>query len=313
MKNIIFIGTAVFSAYILLRSIKKKYNIKTIITKEDKIKGRNLNLNYIHIKKIAYLYAVQIQQPKKINIDLINTIRFKKIKLIIVSAYGKLLPENLLNIPIYKCINIHPSLLPKYRGPTPIETAILNGELETGLTIYKMDKYFDTGPILYQKKIPIKIEDSSKIIEKNLSKLGFNALRQVIKKIVKNNKPKAQQSIDTTIYDTKIILKKDAKIKWCSTTNVILNIIRAYQIKQKAYTIVQNKKVIIHKAIKNIENNTTKKPGTVEITTYNKVIVYTCTGTIELKEIQIEAEKKIKIEHLLCKKFKLFYNGLILN
>jgi methionyl-tRNA formyltransferase len=317
MKNIIYIGTTIFSAYILLRSIKRKYNIKIIITKEDKIKGRHLAINFSQVKKIAHLYAIEIKQPKKISLNFTDTLKPKKIKLVIVAAYGKLLPENLLSIPTYKCINIHPSLLPKYKGPSPIQTAILNGELETGLTIHRMNKSFDSGPILYQKKICIKLEDNSKTIEKKLSLLGFSSLTKVLKKITPNKKKtcnnKTQTYTDNTACNTKLITKKDVIIKWDCATEIILNKIRAYQIKPIAYTTVQGKKIIIYNAIKSNINNTYKKPGTVEVTKNNKVIIYTNTGAIELKDLQVEAEKKIKIEHLLCKKFKLFYNDLILN
>jgi len=215
MENykIVFIGTPKFGAVILEKLIKH-YKPVLVITNPDKPKGRNNIITPSPVKELALKHNIPVQHNfNDINCDLIIT-----------AAYGKIIPEKIIDTPKYGSINVHPSLLPKYRGVSPIQTAILNGEKQTGVTIMLMDKEIDHGPILAQLKH--KIADYP-TLEKELAKKGADLLIEVIPKYIKG-KIKPQEQDHTKATFTKIIKKGDGKIDWNKSPQEIERQVKAF-------------------------------------------------------------------------------------
>ena len=217
---------------------------------------------------------------------------FKNLKpdLCVVAAYGRIIPKEYLEIPKYGFLNIHPSLLPKYRGPSPIQTAILNGDKETGVTIILMDEKVDHGPILKNQKSKIK-NTKYKQLERELSKLGAELLIEILPKwVAKELKPVEQNHSEATF--TKKFSWPDGKIDWSKTAEEIDRQIRALNPEPGVWTKWENKFLKILEA-EPIESNLTmsnEKPGQVRLIE-NEVIVVCGRGVLILKQVQLEGRK----------------------
>jgi len=238
--KIIFIGTPQFGAIILEELIRNNYQPVLVITNPDKPAGRKQILTPPPVKLTAQKYKISIEQPERIkNYEL--GIRNLKPDLIICAAYGKMIPKEILEIPCYGCLNVHPSLLPKYRGPSPIQAAILNGDKETGVTIMLMDEKMDHGPILNQRELEFSILNFqfSKLHDK-LADLGAKLLLETIPDWINGKiKPQAQDEKKATY--TKIIKKEDGKIDWKKPAQEIERQIRAFNPWPGAFTFIQKK------------------------------------------------------------------------
>ena len=182
----IFIGTPDFGIPVLISLISdKNFDILGVITQPDKKVGRQQILTETPIKKIASSYNIKVWQPKKLK-EFADEIKKLEPDLIVVVAYAQILPKAILEIPKYSCINIHGSLLPKYRGAACIQAAILNGDEETGITIMKMDEGLDTGPIIAQEKIAIETNDTGEKIFNKLSELAVEKAAPIILDYIDN-------------------------------------------------------------------------------------------------------------------------------
>ena len=244
--KIIFIGTSQFAVLPLENLIKKKYNIIKVITAPDKPTGRQQEITPSPIKQIALKYKLPFFQPEKIAEI---TLEISKLKpdLIVLAAYGKIIPKDILGIPKFGCLNLHPSLLPKYRGPSPIQTAILNGEPETGITIMLMDEIIDHGPIIGQKNMAIASDENYQTLEKKLSQLAANFLIEILPQYLQNKIKPQPQNEGRTSY-TKILTRQDGQIDWQQSAQVIARKIRAFYPWPGAWTDFNGKRIKILKA-----------------------------------------------------------------
>lgn len=257
--KVVFMGTPEFAVSLLEGLYKSNWAISCVITEPDKPFGRKQTLTPPPIKKCAQKYNLLIYQPKKI-IDLKKSLLNLCPDIIIVAAYGQILPKEILEIPSYGCICVHPSLLPKYRGPSPIQTAILKGEKETGVSIFKMDEKIDHGPIISSLKLDAKISTlNTEELSKELAKLGTHLLLKTLPLYLERRiKPKPQNHKEATY--TKLIKKEDGFIENSKLKTQDLKIIqeierkiRAFYPWPKVWTLIGNKRIIIHKA--HIENS----------------------------------------------------------
>ncbi len=239
MENpkIIFIGTPKFGAIILEELIKANLAPILVITAPDKPAGRKQTITPPPVKLMAQKYNIEVEQPEKIrNID-ISKYRNLQPDMVVVAAYGKIISKEILDIPKFGCLNVHPSLLPKYRGASPIQTAILNGDSKTGVTIMLMDEKMDHGPILAQREYPIP-NDQYPIIHDELANLGAELLIEVIPKYI-NKEIKAKEQDHTKATFTKIIKKEDGLIDWKKRPEEIERQIRAYTPWPSTFTFVK--------------------------------------------------------------------------
>lgn len=296
--KIIFLGTPEF-AIPSLEGLYEKENVIAVVTQPDKPKGRGLKLSPSPIKTWALSKGLKVLEPLKLkDSQVIETLKSFLPDLIVVCAYGKILPKELLEIPKFGCWNIHASLLPKYRGASPINWAILEGEKETGITIILMDEGLDTGPILLQKKIPILEEDNAITLAKKLSLLGKEAILEAIelhKKGILKPFPQPEEGISYA----PILKKEDGFFTFEESAKIIERKTKAFLPWPVAFTYYKNKllKVFSAKAIF-IEHK--EKPGTILDINKEGILVATSENAILLKEVQLEGKKKISAYEFAC-------------
>lgn len=244
MLNLVFMGTPDFAEESLKKINESKHNVLAVVTTTDKPKGRGMKLQPTPVKEYAVENNLKIYQPEKVkeNIEFIEEIRTLNPDVICVVAYGKILPKELLEIPKYGCINVHPSLLPKYRGSTPIQTAIINGDKTTGVTTMYMNEGLDSGDIILQEEIKIEDNQTAGEVWDILAQIGANLLVETLNQIENNTAPRKKQGEDYTI--TKMLDKSMSKIDWNNQTAVeIKNLTRGLNPIMGTYAMLNGKKI----------------------------------------------------------------------
>lgn len=238
--RIIFMGTAELSCASLAALARdEKFQIAAVVTQPDKPKSRELKLTPSPVKILAEKLNLPVLQPLKARDEnFIGQLRELKPDLIVVVAYGQILPQSILDLPPHGCLNVHTSLLPKYRGAAPIQWAIAEGEPETGVTIMKMDAGLDTGPILAVRRTPILPADDSQILHDRLAQLGAELLVETIPDYVAGITLPQPQPAEGSSYAAKI-KKEDGQIDWNKPAEKILNQMRAFTPWPGAFTFLQ--------------------------------------------------------------------------
>ena len=305
--KIIFMGTPDFAATSLNALIEANYNIEAVVTNPDRPKGRGMKMLYTPVKEVAISKNIPIFQPEKVknNEDFINIIKEINPDVICVVAYGKILPKDILDIPKYGCINVHASLLPKYRGAAPIQWAILNGDKETGVTTMYMDVGMDTGDMILTEKVQIGENETTGELWDRLAKIGGKLLVETLKQIENGTAPRIPQGNDYTMAP--MLDKEMSKIDWENkTAEEIKNLVRGLNPIMGAYTLINGKKIKFWKVevANNIgydENNIkTFKNGTVIISDLRDgIFIKTKKGILRVLEIQGENAKKMPIQDFL--------------
>jgi len=291
----IFIGTPDFGIPAFKALIKdEQFAIIAVITQPDKPINRKQILTPLPIKVEAEKYKIPIWQPKQI-----SNFQFpiSNIDLIIVIAYAQLIPEKILSIPKYGCINVHGSLLPKYRGAAVIQAPILNGDKQTGITIMKMDKGLDTGPILAQAKINIKTTETAETLYDKLSQLGADLLLDTLKKYIAGKiKPRPQDATRASYVHQ--LKKKHGLIDWSKPAVEIERFVRAMTSWPSAWTWWQDKRIkIVSVQQKPLQINS-YKPGKTFI--YNNGLAAQCgKDALIIKKLQLEGKKEMDSEEFL--------------
>ena len=296
--KLVFFGTPDFAVPTLDALHDSSHEILGVVTSPDKKSGRGLKVKSAAIKKSAEKYSLPIYQPESTGSKQLHSI-LKQINpdIYVVVAY-KILPESILNIPPRGAVNLHASLLPKYRGAAPVNHAILNGETETGLTTFLIQKKVDTGDLLLQQSLPI---DNSVTTGEALSKLSFLGADLVIKTLdaLAQNKIKPiKQDGDKATFAPKISVQ-DCKINWSNPALMIHNQIRAFSPKPGAFTFYKNKRVKLFgsKVLQNL-HNARLLPGEIEHTN-SFFKIGTGTEPIQITSIQIEGKKKLPVDQFI--------------
>jgi methionyl-tRNA formyltransferase len=223
----VFMGTAELSCASLQALVDSPdYEVLAVVTQPDRAKGRDLKLQPSPVKVLGLGAKLPVLQPERArNEEFIQTLRALQPDLIAVAAYGQILPASLLDLPRFGCINVHTSLLPKYRGAAPIQWAILNGDAETGVTIMKMDAGLDTGGILAQHPTPIYAEDNSETLHYRLARMGAELLLQTLPEYIVGRLSPRPQPIEGVSHAPKI-KKEDGHIDWTQPARAIWNRVR---------------------------------------------------------------------------------------
>ena len=235
--RIVFMGTAELSCASLQALIATPdFKVLAVVTRPDRPKGRDLKLQPTPVKELALRENLPVLQPEKARSEsFLDELRALAPELIAVAAYGQILPRSILDLPRFGCLNVHTSLLPKYRGPGPIQWAILNGDAETGVTIMKIDATLDTGDIVAQESTPIGPEDDSAILHDRLAKMGAELLVRTIPEYVAGKVRPRPQPAEGVSYARKIT-KQDGRIDWQQKAGVIWNRVRGLVPWPGAYT-----------------------------------------------------------------------------
>ena len=254
MLNILFMGTPDFAKESLESIYNAGYNIIGVVTNPDRPKGRGMKMIASPVKEYAVSKNIPIYQPLKVknNIEFIDEIKALNPDIICVVAYGRILPKEILEIPKYGCINVHGSLLPKYRGAAPIQWAVINGEEKTGITTMYMDVGMDTGDMILKEEVEIGKDETTGELWDRLSKIGGELLVKTIKLIEQGKAPREKQNEDFSMAP--MLNKEMAIIDWKNKKAIeIKNLVRGLNPIMGAYTFVNDKKIKLWK-VNVIEN-----------------------------------------------------------
>ncbi len=289
-------GTPEFAVPSLQALIDSEYNVVAVVCQPDRPSGRGRKLTSPPVKILAEANSIPVLQPEKVRTDeFYETLKEFKPDLICVTAYGRIIPKNILELPKYGCLNVHASLLPKYRGAAPINWAIINGEKNTGITTMLMDEGMDTGDILLKKEIEIGENDTSIELGEKLSNIGAALLIETIKK-GQNDEIKPIKQNDDEATSAPIIKKDVGKIDWSRSAIEIRNLIRGTQPWPGAFTSYQDKNLKIFKAVvDDMEGN----PGEILNSNNGRLVIGTGNKSLSIEELQIEGGKRLNVSDFL--------------
>ena len=248
-KKIIFMGSPKIASDYLEVLIKNNFVISAIFSQPPKKKSRGMKIIESEVHQLANKNNIEVFCPNTFDKNTIQIVKNLNPDLIIVMAYGKILPKEILDIPSFGCINIHVSLLPRWRGAAPIEHSLMNGDKETGISIIKLIEKLDAGPIINQKKIDIQHDDNKNSLSEKLTKVGIKLLVETISLIFDKNISYSNQDDNYATYANKIS-SEDRKIDFNKPVNEVLNLIRAHSPKPGAWFTIRNERIKIIKARK---------------------------------------------------------------
>lgn len=291
MKTI-FMGTPEF-ALDTLEYLHKNTELLAVFTKVDKINSRGNKIVYSPVKQYAIDNGIKIEQPKTLKSEeAYKLLKEYNADLIVVVAYGMIIPKNIIDLPKYGIINVHSSLLPKYRGAAPIHNAILNGDDKTGVSIMYINENLDEGDVILSLETPIYKEDNLGTLHDRLKLLGSKGVKEAIK-LMKENKVNPIKQDNSKATFVKPIKKEETKIDFSDTSKNIFNKIRAFNPFPEAYTTLNGKVLKIYDS-EEIDYSGNEDFGTVIEINKKGFIVKTGDGAILIKEVKLEGKKKQK-------------------
>lgn len=284
--KILFAGTPEFAVYLLEKIYKENFEI-LVITQPDRPKGRGLKLSPPPVKEFALKYNLKFYTPENLKEkEFIEKIKEFSPDIGIVVAFGKIIPKELIEVPHLGFINVHPSLLPKYRGAAPINWAIIKGEKKTGISVQFISEKLDAGDIIYQKEVEIEEEDTAGTLTEKLQRLSAEILIEVIEMIKNNNYKRISQNEDLATYAPSL-KKEDCRICWNKTSREIHNLIRGLSPSPGAFSYFKNKIIKIFKS-KIVEIEKEGKPAEIVGVSGEGILVKTGDFCILIKEVQPE-------------------------
>ena len=294
-----FMGTPSFAVPILNSLIKDNYHIEFVYTQSGRPAGRGLRKKNSEIYEVAKTKNINIRVPEKLNHEEINFISNKEIDIIIVAAYGLILPERILKIPKYGCLNVHASLLPKWRGAAPIQRSIMAGDKKTGISYMLMDKGLDTGPVILQKETQIGENDNFLKVHDSLSLIASQTISETILKFIEGKLATKEQNDDIASYADKIE-KHETKIDWNLTAKEIRNLIYSLSPLPGAWTITKE-----GKRLKILSASIEEAKGEIAVLGENQILG--CgQSSLKIKEVKPEGKKIMLFDdYLRGKNFSL--------
>lgn len=297
--NIVFMGTPDFAVPCLEKLIKSENcNVLAVFTQPDKKVGRKQLLTPPPVKVLAVQHNIPVYQPVTLkNEDAFETIRKLNPDLMVVVAYGKILPKPILDYPKFGCINVHASLLPKYRGAAPIQWAVLNGDKKTGVCVQQMDIGIDTGDILFTEETDIGINETSEELFERLSVIGADALIKTIDLIIKGQTNPVPQPAGDFGYAS-MIDKSMSNIDWSKSAFEVHNQIRGLQSWPCASTVINGKNVKVHKSVLSSEKG--NEAG--KVVNNKNVVTVSCGdgNCIDILELQPDGKKRMDAKSFLA-------------
>lgn len=294
----VFMGTPDFAVEILRGILEtKKHEVVGVVTQPDKPQGRKGILTPSPVKVFALEQGLKVYQPQKVKADdFVEILKELSPEVIVVAAYGQILSEVILNLPKYGCINVHGSLLPKYRGAAPVQYAILNGDKETGVTIMQMDKGMDTGAMLSKTVVPIGEDMTTGELMGNLAQAGSAALVEMLDKL-SNNEAVAEPQKEDEATCTHLIKREMEVLDWQETAAQIHNKIRALNPTPGAYAILPNGKHLKIWKSKIVEGNGV--PGKILKVEKDGFVVACGAGALKVLQVQPEGKKSMGAKDFL--------------
>lgn len=290
-------GTPAFACPALQKLIERGENIIAAFTQPDRPKGRGQKMQPPPVKELAIANSIPVYQPQKVRVpEVIEEIRQLSPDLIVVVAFGQILPKALLDIPPKGCVNVHASLLPRYRGAAPLNWCIVNGETETGVTTMLMDVGLDTGPMLLKKATPIGPDEEITALHDRMSLLGADLLAETLDGL-KNGSINPEPQDDSLTCYAPLLKKEDGIIDWTRPATTILNRIRGLALWPGASTTLQNESLKIHRASPGRDHGI---PGTILAADKNGIVVACGDGSLIISELQAAGSKKMDAASFLA-------------
>lgn len=288
--RVIFMGTPDFSVPTLQTLLDSEHEVVAVYTQPDKPKGRGNKITFPPVKELALKHDIPVYQPRRIKTEEAVKI-YKEIEadIVVVIAYGQILSAEILHDKKYGCINIHASLLPKYRGAAPYQWCIINGEKETGITTMQMDEGMDTGDMLLTTKVEIEEKETAGGLHDKLSLLGGDLLIETLQKIEKGEILAKQQKEEEVSY-APLLKKTDGLIDWSKKAIDIERLIRGLYPWPSAFTYLQGKMCKINEASV-VARNSEHEPGTVIEIDKSGFIVQTKEGALHVEKLQLQGKK----------------------
>lgn len=298
--KIVFMGTPDFAAGALKSLIDAGHEITAVVTQPDKAKGRSKELIPSPVKALAAEHGIPVMQPKRIKTpEAVEELRSCPADIYIVAAFGQIVSQEILDMPKYGCLNIHASLLPKYRGASPIQHVIIDGEEKTGITIMQMDAGIDTGAMLYQKEIPIAPDETFETLHDKLMVLGGEAIVEALS-LLEQGKLTPRKQDDALSCYAPLIDKSMGTIDFSKDAQTIDRLIRGLTPWPSAYTGYKGKQLKIWKAVPVLSENTfARKPGEILRVEKDAVTVATGKGALKIFELQLEGKKRMTAHDFL--------------
>lgn len=290
--KVVFMGTPDFAVGTLEEIINAGHEVVLVVTQPDKPKGRGKGVQFPPVKQCALAHGIEVFQPVKVKEDQ-NSEYIKKFKpdIIVVAAFGQILPQSLLELPEYGCINVHASLLPKYRGAAPIQWAVINGEQVTGVTIQRMAMGIDTGDIISKCEVRIAEDETGGSLFDKLAKAGAELCVETMD-MLKNGTAEFIPQDHEAATHTSMITKELGDMDWNRPAAELERLVRGLNPWPSAYTRLKNKTLKIWKAAV-LDEESGKQPGTVVRLEKDGLIVQTKQGCLKLLEVQLEGKKRM--------------------
>lgn len=295
--RVIFMGTPQFACPTLQRLIDRGDEIPAVVTQPDRPKGRGQKSVPPPVKELAERHGLPVLQPIKVRApEFIESVREMNPDVVVVVAFGRILPKALLEIPRYGCINVHASLLPRYRGAAPLNWCIINGEIETGVTTMLMDVGLDTGDMLLKKATPIDPDEDTSSLHDRLSLIGADLLHETLDLLVQGKLVPEKQDDALSCY-APMLKKEDGLIDWTRDARTIRNLVRGMTPWPGAFTYLDGKLVKVYRArIGEGEG----APGTVLDAGRDGIEVACGGGSLLLDELQLEGKKRLPVRDFLA-------------
>lgn len=298
--NIVFAGTPDFAAQHLAALLaQNEHKIIAVYTQPDRPAGRGKQLQASPVKTLALLNGIPVYQPSTLKTaEAQEELAALKPDVMVVVAYGLLLPQAVLDIPSLGCINVHGSILPRWRGAAPIQRAIEAGDAETGVTIMHMNAGLDTGPMLLISRCAIEENDTSATLYEKLARLGPAALQETLQQLANGSAVAIEQDNSQSTYAKKIE-KAEAEIDWTQSATVIAQRIRAFNPAPVAFTTLQGERIKVWQAQVSNKSSLSGAPGEILHADKNGLIVATGQGNVTITVMQMENAKALAIKDIL--------------
>jgi len=292
-------GTPDFAAVVLRALLDGPDEVAAVVCQPDKPKGRGKKLTPPPVKVLAEKHSIPVMQPERVKNDaFLRQLEALRADLLVVAAYGKILPQSLLDLPPLGAINVHGSLLPKYRGAAPIQWALINGESETGVTIMQMDAGMDTGAMLLPAAIPISEDDTAGTLFDKVADLGGKTLLRALA-LLKEGRLTATVQDDAGATMAPMLRKEDGHLDWTKKGSELHCLIRGLDPWPSAYTFLDAKRYRMFSP-RLVEGEVREEPGTIARADKQGLLIATGENYLLIREVQPEGKKRMDISSLLC-------------
>ncbi|MDA8429143.1 MAG: methionyl-tRNA formyltransferase [Geobacteraceae bacterium] len=296
-RRVIFMGTPEFACPALQKLIDRGEQVVTVVTQPDRPKGRGQKMMFPPVKELALKHGIPVHQPLKVrDPDVIEQLRRLHPDLIVVVAFGQILPQVLLDIPPQGCINVHASLLPRYRGAAPLNWCLINGETETGVTTMLMDAGLDTGPMLLKQTTPIDQDEDIVSLHDRMSIMGAELLSETLDGLAAGSIVPQPQD-DTRSCYAPLLKKEDGQVNWYRDARTIHNLVRGLLVWPGAYTVLDGQ---VLKMYRTRVGTASGLPGQVLRSDKKGLEVACLTGSLIIEEMQLAGKKRLDAASFLA-------------